>query len=304
MKRRDFFKSAGIFGCGFTFGLGAGNLSKMKNQDNDSNFEQKSDWLPHIEISLCYHCNLNCAGCYHCAPIAPIYFMPLDIFEKDLEQMYKITKGKIRNIMLLGGEPLLNKKIEKYIKITRKYFQDSQLIVFTNGILLNDMSENFWKTCNKYKAIVRHSFYPLYDKYPDLSYSYKQAMKFDVKIQSIEPRYRFTSMKINAKKTNDYIKVYNKCGNKFKCAVIDNGILYPCQVIPSVKLFLNSHFKNLAINIKEDDYLDIYKVKSMDDLLNYFKEPKDFCKYCNYKDEDSKKLWTLSKREAAEWFDV
>ena len=303
MKRRDFFKGAGIFGCGFALGLGTGNLSKIKNRDNNSNLEQKSDWLPHIEISLCYHCNLNCAGCYHCAPIAPIYFMPLDIFEKDLEQMYKITQGKIHTIGLLGGEPLINKKREEYIEIARKYFKRSEIIVYTNGLLLNNMPNSFWETCKKNNVVIKHSFYPLYNKYPDLKDSYKKSEKYEVKLTSDSPRYKFVEINLNNQKLNNINKKYKDCKKKINCAVLDNGLLYPCLIIPSVKLFLNKYFTKHILPIDKNDILNIYKTKSIDEIFEFYNEPKNFCKYCNYNDKQ-RKLWRHSKRKPEEWYKV
>ena len=316
MKRREFFKDAGIFTCGCAFMAGCiGSTVKIKENipplfnDWMSTLDREakpggSDWLPHIEFSLAYHCNLNCACCCHCSPIAPVSFMPLDIFEKDLDRIQKITQGKVRHIILLGGEPLLNKNVEEYLKLTRKYFNNSVIILLTNGLLLNDMPDSFWRTCCSSNTIIHHAFYPLYEKYPDLAPSYEKSTKYNVKIKSAgKPRYKFYQMLLSNKNTNDVEKRYKSCINKIKCAVIDNGIFYPCHVIFSANTFLNKKFKEFALPVTEKDYVDIYKIKSLEKILEFLKKPKDFCKYCHYSPK-TKKLWTLSKGEAAEWFDV
>lgn len=43
--------------------------------------------------------------------------------EQDLKHLSKILNGKIDNILLLGGEPLLNSDIEKYIVMIRNLFK-------------------------------------------------------------------------------------------------------------------------------------------------------------------------------------
>ena len=67
--------------------------------------------------------------------------MPLDVFEKDLAQLSKITNGKIEDLIIGGGEPLLNKDIEEYIKLARKYFKKSCLMIKTNALILSQIIE-------------------------------------------------------------------------------------------------------------------------------------------------------------------
>ena len=61
--------------------------------------------------SIIDYCNLNCAGCTHFSPIADRYIYPLDKFEKNMNQLSKITNHNIKLINIAGGEPLLNKNI-------------------------------------------------------------------------------------------------------------------------------------------------------------------------------------------------
>ncbi len=305
MKRRDFLKDAGLITAGCTLGS-IGTYKFIENKTTiktNSAFKDKNcDWISHIEISLCYHCNLNCARCMHCSPIAPVYYMPLDIFEKDIARMSKITNSKIRNVMLLGGEPLLNKNIEEYIKITRKYFKNSQIVISTNGLLLNDMPEQFWQTCAKYNIEIWHTLYPLHTKNPNLSKSYQKAIQYKV-ILSPYTRYTFAQMNLDDKKQNKICETYKKCRYRIKSTMIDNGILYPCPVIFSTKLFLNKYFKSKALPISNNDFIDIYKLNSIAEFQQFLKEPKDFCKYCNAQ-YVPQKLWALSKKEMCEWFNI
>lgn len=304
MKRREFLKNLGLTATGCTIGTGCSHkYFKKKIEQNNSIATHKTyDQLTHIEISLCHHCNLNCAYCLHCSSIAPTYYMPLDIFEKDIAQMAKITKGQIKNIMLLGGEPLLNKNIEEYIKITRKYFNNSQIVIHTNGLLLNDMPDSFWKTCSKYRIEIWHTLYPLYKQNPDLSESYKKSMKHNIKL-SPYIRYTFALMRLNNENLNDICKTYASCKYRTKSTIIDNGILYPCPVIFSARLFLNKQFKNHSLPISNNDFLEIHKSSSLAEIQNFLKQPKDFCKYCNCQ-SSTEQIWRFSKKELCEWYDV
>ena len=299
MQRREFLKDTGLITAGCVFGAGA--VYSVKDKQDEVRKDKKDDWLPHIEISLCYHCNLNCAYCMHCCAIAPVYYMPLNIFEKDIARMSKITNGKIRNIMLLGGEPLLNKNIKEYMKITRQYFCNSEIIIFTNGLILNSMPDSFWKTCKKYNIEIWHTNYPLCKKNPNLEKAYQKSLKYKIKVSSYI-RYTFGLMGLSKKNNNDKCKTYEKCSFKTKSTIVDNGILYPCPVIFSVKLFLNNKFKDFALPVDKNDLLDIYKLNSIADLNNFLKTPKEFCKYCNYGSKQA--IWRPSERKISEWFDV
>ena len=79
VNRRNFLKNAAIFTCGYCLGNISTNFHNFnildKNQDNI---------FFRVSFMITHHCNLNCAGCDHFSPLAPIYFMPLDIFERDI----------------------------------------------------------------------------------------------------------------------------------------------------------------------------------------------------------------------------
>ena len=103
MQRRDFLKylmSASAICCTSCKEITFQNEQEIKEKNNDK-------YIRVIKLPICYHCNLNCAYCNHFAPIAPKYEVPVEQFEKDIKQLQKITKGKIRNLALLGGGTLV-----------------------------------------------------------------------------------------------------------------------------------------------------------------------------------------------------
>ena len=296
VNRRNFLKNAGIFTCGYCLG----NISTNFHNFNILNKNQDNIFF-RVSFMITHHCNLNCAGCDHFSPLAPIYFMPLDIFERDIIQLYKLTKENPPQITLMGGEPLLNKNISEYIKIARKYFK-TKILVYTNGLLLNDMPDEFWKSCSDYDAEIYYTHYILHKNFPNLSYAHNQAKKYNVKLTSSPPRYDFYKIELNNKKINNNKEVYKTCSEKGSCCVIDNGILYPCQILAGVKLFFNKFFINNAFLITKKDFIDIHAIKTQDDISNFFKKPKNFCKYCNYGTNNIEKLkWRYSKKEIYEW---
>ena len=79
--------------------------------------------------------------------------------------------------------------------------------------------------------------------------------------------------------------------------------MYPCEVIGSIRFF-NNYFKEYAIPTTKNDYLDIYKISSIDEIYEFFNKPKDFCKYCSFGHNIKKAPWKLSNKEVDEWYDI
>ena len=81
-----------------------------------------SDTLPylfHLEFEVTHHCNLNCRGCNHFAPLSEKKFGDLEQFVKDLERIHQMV-DQIGHIQLPGGEPLLNPELYRFIEESRK----------------------------------------------------------------------------------------------------------------------------------------------------------------------------------------
>ncbi len=302
MKRRDFFKDCGFFALGGTLGACSCKISNEKSltfeKDDDGIKYEHPDWVNHIEFLITHHCNLNCASCNYFSPLANEYYMPLDIFEKDLEQLSKITDGNLEELVLSGGEPLLNKNIEKYMKTARKYFNKSYITIKTNALLLNKMNDTFWQTCNKKKISIRYNEYPLHKNYPNLEAAHKKAIKYKVKLIPLNrPAYKVQKIQLKKNILQNPETNFRNCENKTK-SILNNGYLYPCNVFAGVDLFFNKYFKNNTFKISSSDYLIIYEISLADEINNFLRKPKEFCRYCS---RNNKNFWELSKKNFAEW---
>lgn len=124
-----------------------------------------------IDIQLADHCNLNCKGCNHYAPIADPKFCDTD---KVIENLSKLRqKGILRFvdiINLLGGEPLLNPDINNIIEKAGKILKNgkTRLRIMTNGVLLPKMSESFWNMVLKYNVLISVTKYPINFNYEEV----------------------------------------------------------------------------------------------------------------------------------------
>ena len=117
----------------------------------------------HLEVPLAEHCNLNCRSCNHFSSLADEAFLDYEGYEKDINKLSELFNGVDDHIFLIGGEPLLNKEIIKFLYCTRKAFPDTDLSVFTNGILLASMPDDFYQSMREtgsYIVMTKYNINP------------------------------------------------------------------------------------------------------------------------------------------------
>ena len=84
------------------------------------------------------------------------------------------------------------------------------------------------------------------------------------------------------------------------CIFLKQGRVYTCATAANIEHFNKFFNKNLKIMNK--DSINIYKAKSMKDILNFLAKPIPFCKYCNVKERKfGGRKWKQGKREISEW---
>jgi MoaA/NifB/PqqE/SkfB family radical SAM enzyme len=256
--------------------------------------------LDYLEVHLTNHCNLNCAYCCHFSPIAEEYFMPIEQFKSDFERLAILSGGNIRRIRLMGGEPLLHPDIKGFIKIARKNFPKYQIAIHTNGILLNKMEEEFWKTCAENNVEIIITNYPVkidYTLLNNLAVKNKVILRADI---DTDIKY-FRNMTMDLKGTQSYKKSWHDCIHANACTNLFEGKLYTCDILAHSK-HLAKYF-NISFEYTNKDYVDIYKEKSMDNILKKLSKPIPFCRYCSPKDRKIVE-WHVTKKELNEWVKV
>ena len=120
-------------------------------------------YIEQIDFSL----RLNSTSVYkifYAKGLADEKFTNYEQFEKDIERMSELFDKKAKSIHILGGEPLLNKDVIKYLQKTREAFPDvdlTEIRLISNGILVNSMKQEFWEALRKYSIILSVTKYPL-----------------------------------------------------------------------------------------------------------------------------------------------
>mgnify|MGYP001078388168 CR=1 FL=1 len=248
------------------------------------------NYLNLLTVNIIEHCNLNCINCSHFSSIAEEELLDTEEYRKDIKRIYELTEGKphlISNIQLQGGEPLLHPQLTDFFAITREYFPDSDLSFVTNGILLNQQQEEFWLNCNKYNVKIAPTIYPINIKWDEID---DKAKKYNVMIdygyvisETIEgkPKAIKTSwhwpMDLNGNKHPLYNFTHCNLGNN--CVTLSHGRIFSCILPTGIKHF-NKYF-NKNLKITKADYIDIYKAKNLNEVLNFISKPFPFCRYCD-----------------------
>jgi len=250
-----------------------------------------------FEVSVCDHCNLNCVGCEHFSPVADETYLDIEIYEKDCMRLSGLLDGEIASLHIMGGEPLLHPGLNKIMEISRKYFRSGTIELVSNGILLPKQDDLFWETCRKNDIVVAVTQYPV-----KLDY---KAIEQKAKETEVKFRYYFIGYKTMHKKTLDLNGKQNAddnlkiCHQFNTCVQLVNGGLYTCIVMAYIKYFNKYFNKNLTVG--ENDIINIYKIKTKEELFERLAKPVSFCKYCNINDTDFGIKWGISKKEISEW---
>jgi len=268
--------------------------------------------LLRFEVHLADNCNLKCAGCLHFSSLCwEDVRLDTKIYEKDCKRISELTNGKIIDIRLLGGEPLLHPDVNEFFAITRKYFplnkSDSTGIIdlATNGILLHEQPDNFWESLKKHDIRIVISDYPIEIKTELIR---EKASKFNVEVKMISENIEFEEsgsakqwikISIDVNGLQDYKKNFGKCSLAGISLQLVNGRIYKCPRIAYIDYFNTAFNKQLIV--KENDYVDIYRVKDGSELLYLLTKPACFCRYCKVDDTTWKNEWKISKRQIEEW---
>lgn len=264
-----------------------------------------------FEISLTDHCNLSCQMCDHFSQLSDPWFVDMNQFDSDLAQMGRIFEHSIGYISLLGGEPTLHENLIDCIKIVRREFPDSELIILTNGIRLLELEHgkngNLWEVCKDYDVHITVTVYPIKLDYSGIE---QKAKEYNVSLtmsSNIHAEELTKIVKISDKHTMDLEASIDKfyCVNCLyfnKFNVLKDGRLYMCPIAAHINIF-NHKFKT-ELQLKEEDSLDIYKIKDWREIAEFSSRYIPFCSYCDLKNWGPHSQWKASKKTIDEYVGV
>ena len=250
-------------------------------------------FLRHVEFEIVEHCNLNCKACSHFSNICEKKFVDARVIGSHFNKISKLF-GFTYEACILGGEPLLHPDIIDIIEYTRMRFPFSRIKLVTNGLLLDKMSDAFFKSCHKNKIQIFVTKYPpienKIEKIKELLY------KFKIKY-FISPVVRTFTAKLNPEGVLDKYETFKNCRHR-ECTMLRDDKIYLCPICAYIDKY-NKYFNK---NIPEPKGINIYS-SSAKQILNYLKNPEETCKYCtrisNYVD------WCCSEKpKETDWYGI
>jgi len=253
-----------------------------------------------VIYSILTHCNLNCKGCSHFAPIVDKHFVSPEIIHKDLLKLANITGNDIPLLDIIGGEPLLHPDLIPIVIDARNIFPNSVIKIVTNGMLLPKQDEQFWIACFENNIELNVTKYPInldFNKIEQTAKEYQVAYSYFGNSAIETKTMRKNPMDLHGKQ--DSRNNFLRCSLSNDCFIFREGYIYPCALVAN-SVYFNKRF-NTNMKLSERDYIDVYSVKSYEELSYFLSRPVPFCRYCKISKITEGHPWQLSKCELSEW---
>lgn len=250
----------------------------------------------HIEFNLTDFCNLNCKGCSHYSPLAAPEFQTIESLEESMRYISNIKNAKkIKEVYLIGGETLLYPDLPKAMKLARKYFPWTKISIFTNGLLIPKMSDEFWESCRCANCVIALTRYPVKFDYEKVeSICRDHGIEVEVFGDRSEDN-SFFKLPLDPSKSQNPRTAHFRCFS-FGCITVDSGKIFPCSQSACVG-HLNRRF-GTAFSWEEGDYIAVKDLEDADQLLRLRNRPVPFCGYCRHTETVS---YGPSSRSLSEW---
>ena len=229
-------------------------------------------FLPYLEFHIADQCNLNCKACEHYSGLVTTPTYPdFEKFSQDMQRLHHFIDD-VGILRILGGEPLLNPEINKYMRLSRKLYPDAYIAVVTNALKLMSMPEDFFQTAREESIVINISLYPpMEKKIPEI----KKMLEERHISCMVGPLMTKFEMKQTLKKdpTAGY---FFQCFQAH-CHNLYDGKLAAC-FLPFTTKYFNSYFKK---KLQEDGAIDLYdETLTTEELKARLLRPFERCCYC------------------------
>lgn len=236
----------------------------------------------YLDIDIVKHCNLNCKGCLHFSPLAEPWYINIDKEFEKWKQIPDFIKRYFRKINIQGGEPLLHPNFKKIVLKVKEAFPDNDIVVTSNGILVNQDIIDFCKQNNVYLLVS--------------NYKLKKFKNKDV-FKSGHGIGNWIKRPLNTKGDSIPEKEMNICNkDSQRCFQLVGTNIYVCHFEHRIEL-LNKYFN---LNIPQGNGIDVSKISSIDEFIKWKNTTKEICKYCSIS-KNKYTNWELSKKDINEW---
>ena len=233
-------------------------------------------FLIHLETNVTDDCNLSCKGCTHFSNLFDKKCCyALEDFKRDIA---KIAENcAVIKLHLLGGEPLLNENLYKYVDFARVALPYTQIFIDTNGLLLFKHSEKLYESMKRNNVEFRISLYEptLRIKAKIVDFLNSRNIKFTFKPEQAQIT-KFTKI-LSESFDSDPEKSMTVCTSA-GCRFLRNGTIYKCPVEGLVYAYYDKFgiTNDLKYGIEIDSIDNWHKV-----IWQLNEHPVEACRVCS-----------------------
>lgn len=235
--------------------------------------------VKHLDLVLTEKCSLKCKDCSN---LMQYYAKPVDedfeILKNSLNNFLN-TVDFVNEIRLIGGEPLLYKKIGEVMELLLKHKNFNKIYIYTNGTIV--FKNNKMNIFQNEKVLFRISDYGKVSKNVKPLEEELSRLKINFLTEKVTRWQDCAKIKLydRPQTLNEFI-YGNCCVNQFLTLL--HGKLYLCP--------FQAHAENLkAIPVSKEQNIDLVnvekqKIKERISRLYFETLCLDACKYCNGRD--------------------
>jgi hypothetical protein len=236
-----------------------------------------------FELHVVEHCNLRCA---HCCNMSP-YLAERTLGVAQIASMCRVMAAhlEVDAFKIMGGEPLLHPDLVGVLEAIRRSEISERVRLFTNGLLLHTMRDDFWRALDEL-TISNYTSAPV--KPALLDAAREKARAFGV-VLNIKPVAEFSEV-MRAEREDDAQAVrrtYAGCWLRHRCLVVRGGKFFMCTRAAYAEefhrdLLHGAHPEDRALAI-EGDGVPVDTPDLGAALLAYMNraEPLASCRFCH-----------------------
>jgi hypothetical protein len=236
-----------------------------------------------FELHVVEHCNLRCAHCCNMSPYVADKMLSVAEIDAQCRTMARVLEVDVFKIM--GGEPLLHPEITEILRVLRATGISETIRLFTNGLLLHRMTDDFWRALD-HLTISSYSSAPV--KPEHLRLVEDKAREFDV-VLNVKPVDRFSEVMASERREGAAATqaVYEACWLRHRCLVVRGGVFYKCTRAAYQRDFRERlDVKGRGLDVLPepgDDGVAIDALDFEDRLLAYLNADQALsaCRYCH-----------------------
>ncbi len=251
-----------------------------------------------LEFVLSDYCNLNCKGCTHYSPLAVKEFESVEQLERAASHLGKAVGAGLDVVYLIGGETLLYPHLPEAMGLMRRHFPTTRIQLFTNGILLPKMTDEFWVSARDNGVELAITRYPIaFDYEAAEALCRAKGVSYEVFGDRGEDG-AFLRFALDPDKKQNGRVSHFKCFNRGCISVVGDKI-YPCSIsacVGHLNKACGTRFEH-----QSGDWIDVSSVRDVSQLKRLRDRPVPFCSYC--KSNPTVTRYGASKREKSEWVD-